>query len=316
MEEKKKTAAKSGFARGALMALGTALFWGATSPISKYIGSHGVSMVSVMCYRALVVVILVSCWLRYTRGQGWYRVGSRLLHTYMLLGLLTIVMNACGFMLSCVYLTVPQALMLHYTFPLATMAGSFFITKEPPSLREIIAGIAVLAGLYIGFSGKGGGLLSVSVAGLLWGAASSIGLAGQTLVSRRILRDGKSDPLIQLFFIHLFGGIMLAAGKSVFVGWGDLRSVDGIIFALMQYASLGSSLGAFWLMFNALKLIGASLVSLICTLELVFGLIITALVLRQPPTLFELAGCAIITAAVAFAASGKKTPEARDGKAD
>ena len=316
MEEKKNTGVKSGFARGVLLALGTAVLWGGTSPISKYIGSHGVSMVSVMCYRALLVVLLVGAWLRYTRGRGWYRISRSLLNTYMLLGLLTVVINACGFMISCVYLTVPQALMLHYTFPLATMAGSLFITGEPPLLKEIAAGVAVLAGLYIGFTGEGGGLVSVSVPGLLWGVASVAALAAQTLISRRMLRDGKSDPVLQLFFIHLFGGIILAAAKTIFSGWEDLKAVDGLIFVLMQYAAIASGLGAFWLMFSALKYIGAPLVSLICTLELVFALIITALVLRQPPTLFELAGCAIITAAVAFAASGKKTPEARDGKAD
>lgn len=305
-ETGENAAVNNSYVRGVLMALGTAVLWGATSPISKYIGSRGVSMVSVMCYRALLVVIIVAFWLRYKLGRGWYRIDRSLLFTYMLLGLLTIVLNACGFMLSCVYLTVPQALMLHYTFPLVTMAGSFFITKEPPSLREAAAGFAVLAGLYIGFTGKGGGLVSVSSAGLLWGIASSIGLAGQTLLSRRILRDGKSDPMRQLFFIHLFGGIMLAVGKSIFSGWGDIRAVDGVIFTLMQYAVLGSSLGAFWLMYSALKFIGASLVSLICTLEIVFGLIITALALRQPPTLFELIGCAMIAAAVAFAAAGKK----------
>ena len=68
----------AGFARGVLLALGTAVLWGGTSPISKYIGSHGVSMVSVMCYRALLVVLLVGAWLRYTRGRGWYRISRPL----------------------------------------------------------------------------------------------------------------------------------------------------------------------------------------------------------------------------------------------
>ncbi len=305
-ENKKTAAAENSFVKGVMMALGAALIWGATSPISKYIGSHDVSMVTVMCYRALAVVILTSLCLRYTRGSGWYRIDRSLALTYMLLGLLTIVMNSCGFMLSCVYLTVPQALMLHYTFPLVTMAGAFFITKEPPTLRETAAGVAVLIGLYTGFSVKGGGLSEVSMIGVLCGTASLIGVSWQTLISRRILRDGKSDPLLQLFFIHLFGGIILAAGKTFFFGWGDLRAVNGVIFALMQYAALGTSLSAFWFMFSALKRIGAPLVSLICTLELPFALIITAFVLRQQPTLHELLGCALIMAAVAFAATGKK----------
>lgn len=90
---------------------------------------------------------------------------------------------------------------------------------------------------------------------------------------------GATNPLIQLFYVHLFGGAMLIAGKSVLMGWGDLRAIDGAVFALMQYSALGAGLLGFGFMFNALKRIPASLVSLICTLELVFALIITPLVL-------------------------------------
>ena len=74
----------------------------------------------------------------------------------------------------------------------------------------------------------------------------------------------------------------------------------------MQYSALGAGLLGFGFMFNALKRIPASLVSLICTLELVFALIITPLVLGLYPTGYELAGCAIIMAAVACATVQKK----------
>lgn len=292
---------KNNYTRGVLMALGTAVLWGGMSPLAKFIGNQGVSMVSVMCYRAVLVVLLMSAWLRHSLGAGWYRIDHRLMRIYILLGFLTVVMNACGFMVSCFYLTVPQALMIHYTFPLVTMAGSYFITREQPSRTQIAAGFMIIGGLYVGFMGTEGGMLSVSPAGLLWAAASLIGLSGQTLVSRRILKGGATNPLIQLFYIHLFGGAMLIVGKSALMGWSDLKAVDGAVFALMQYSALGAGLLGFGFMFNALKFISASLVSLICTLELVFALIITPLVLGLYPTGCELAGCAIIMAAVACA---------------
>lgn len=289
------------YTRGVAMALGTAILWGGMSPLAKFVGSQGVSMASVMCYRALLVVILMAAWLRSSLGAGWYRIERRLMRTYLLLGFLTVVMNACGFMMSCAYLTVPQALMIHYTFPLATMAGSYFITREKPPLLQVAAGLMIIVGLYVGFMGAGGRMNSVSPAGLLWAVASVIGLSGQTLVSRRILKGGATDPLIQLFYIHLFGGAMLIVGKSALMGWTDLKAIDGAVFALMQYSALGAGLLGFGFMFNALKFIPASLVSLICTLELVFALCITPFALGLYPTVNELLGCAVIMVSVACA---------------
>ncbi len=299
---------KSGYSRGVAMTVCMAALWGGVSPLSKYIGSHGVSMVSVMCYRAVVVAAVTGLWLRFSLGSGWYRVSRQLLLTYLLLGLLTTALNACGFMISCFYLTVPQALMIHYTYPLVTMAGSYFVTGEKPTAVQAAAGVMVLAGLYVGFTGDGGVMASVSAAGVVWAVLSVIGLSGQTLVSRRILMGGGTNPIVQLFYVHLFGGVIIAACKSLSVGWGDLAAVNGVIFALTQYSACCAGLIGFGLMFSALRLIPASLVSLICTLELVFALVITALLLGQYPTPHELAGCAVVMASVACAAlSGRKS---------
>ena len=296
---------RSNYAKGVLMALGTAMLWGGMSPLAKYIGSRGLSMVSVMCYRAVLIVLLMGIWLSLTSGRGWYRIDKKLACTYIMLAFLTVVLNACGFLVSCVYLTVPQALMIHYTFPLVTMAGSYFITGERPSWIQTAAGFLIVVGLYAGFAG-GARVGEVSFEGVVWGMVSVIGLSGQTLVSRRILKDGATDPLIQLFYIHLFGGAMVILGKSLWLGWSDIRAIDLTVFALMQYAALGPGLFGFGLMFSALKFIPASLVSLICTLELVFALLITPIALRQYPTPNELVGCAVIVVAVACATVQKK----------
>lgn len=297
---------KNNYMRGALMALGTAMFWGGMGPLSKYVGSQGVSMMSVLCYRAVLIVIIMPAWLFHSDGPSWYKIPRELARTYVLLGFLTVVLNACGFMMSCVYLSVPQALMIHYTFPLCTMAGAYFITRERPSKIQVAAGFMIIAGLYIGFAGGMAAAPSVSAAGVAWGIASLAGLSGQTLISRRILKGGATNPMIQLFFVHLFGGAMLIAGKSFLMGWGDLACVNLPVVLLMQYSALGAGLLGFGFMFSALKLIPASMVSLICTLELVFALTITPLTLGLYPTVHELAGCAVIMTAVAAAALQKK----------
>ena len=291
---------KNKYTTGMLYALGTAVLWGCMSPLSKYIGGSGVSMITVMTYRTVLVSLLLGAGLFLYIGPDWWRIGGKLARVYLVLSFLTVFMNACGFMMSCVFLSVPQALMIHYTFPLTTMAGAWAITRERPTVRQVFSGFMILAGLFIGFGGGGEG--AVSLTGVAWGVCSLIGLSGQTLISRRILKGGATNPLVQLFYIHLFGFFMLFIGKSVISGWSDLAKITWPVFGLMQYAALGAGLLGFGFMFTALKYIPASLVSLICTLELVFALIITPLSLGLYPTGNELAGCAVIVAAVACAA--------------
>ena len=298
---------KSDYTRGVMLSFGTALMWGAMSPIAKFMGTKGVDMSSVMCYRTTAIVVVLGLYFTLRRGFSWLNVGKKLFYSYMLLGMLTIVLNATGFMFSCVYLTVPQALMIHYAFPLCTVIGSYFLTKEPPSRMQILASIMIIVGLWIGFYGDSNTTEGISTIGVICGTLSVIGLAGQTLVTRKVMLDTDSDPLIQLFYVHLFGGIVIVIGKSLLLGWADLAVIDLPVFALMQYHTFCAGLLGFGFMFAALKYVSASLVSLICTLELVFGVIIASLTLGLYPTMGEVIGCAIILASVAAATVPKKS---------
>jgi len=252
-----------------------------------------------MCYRAVFVVMVMGFWLYFRKGAGVFNISLQMTAMYVVIGILTIVFNATGYLMSCTYLSVPQALILHYTYPLVTMAGSVFITKEKPSFIQVISGFLVILGLYVGFSYGSGGGKAVSATGLIWGVISVIGFSSQTLLSRRMLRSGESDPLVQLFFIHLFGGAVLIAGKSFISGWSDLSLMTPALFMIIQYPAVAAGLLGFGFLFSALKYIPASQVSLVCTLEIVFALLLTPFLLHQTPNVYELTGCAIILTAVA-----------------
>ena len=284
--------------RGILMAFSTAVLWGAVAPVVKIIAAGGISLITVMCYRAVFVVFVMGCWLYFKKGACAFNIPRQTMFMYVLIGVLTIVFNASGYLMSCSYLSVPHALILHYTYPLVTMAGSVFITREKPSAIQVMAGFLVMLGLYVGFSlGSGGG--AVSAVGVIWGVLSVLGFSSQTLLSRRMLKTGASDPLVQLFFIHLFGGLVLIAGKSFVSGWSDLSAMTPALFAIIQYPAAAAGLLGFGFLFSALKYIPASTVSLICTLEIVFALLLTPFLLHQTPNVYELSGCAIILTAVA-----------------
>lgn len=295
------------YRHGILMALGTALAWGGTGPIAKMITVSGLSQITVVCYRAVFVALVVGCWLWLRQGLKVFRVPVDLLAVYVLIGIFVLVFNAAGYMMSCVYLSVPQVLMLNYTFPIVTMAGSIFLTGERPTAVQVVSAFMVLFGLYIGFvMGKASGG-PISLFGVAWAGLSVIGLAGQALLSRKVSMAGRSDPLLQLFFSHLFGGIILIIAKTVLVGWSDMAALSPRVFALIQYPAVISALIGYGLLFSALKYIPASLASLICTMEIVFALMLSPLLLHQIPPVNEIAGCTIILAAVACSIGKQKS---------
>ncbi len=296
--------------RGVGLALTTALFWGASAPITKIISADGLSPLSVMVYRCIFISIVLGGWICAKKGMPAFFPSGRMLKIYVALGFLTIVCMGGGYMVSCVYLTVPQAVILHYTFPLLTLAGDVWIMHERPRAIQAAAAILILVGVYIGFDMGGAGLVGISVAGAVWGVISVLGFAGQALLTRVVAKGGTADPIVQVFFAHLFGGIMLLIGKSALMGWSDIAGVTPRIFALMQYPAIASGLLAFLCLFASLKYISATAMSLICSLEIVFALAVTPYLLGGNSTAKELIGSAIIMVAVACSTLGKRKPAA------
>lgn len=294
--------------RGSALALTTAVLWGISAPMTKIISAGGLSPLSVMVYRCVFISLILGGWLRVKRGAEVLRPSVRMLRVYTALGFMTIVCMASGYMVSCVYLTVPQAVILHYAFPLLTIFGDFTLTGERPRLIQLASALMILAGIYIGFDVGGTGFADVSAIGLVWGTISVFGFAGQTLLARVVSRDGASDPLTQVFFVHLLGGIMLALGKSAFMGWGDAAFITPRVFLLMHYPAVGSGLLGFICLFASLRFISATTASLICALEIVFTLSLSPFLIGGAASPQEMAGSAVIMAAVACSTLGKRIP--------
>lgn len=286
----------AGYPRGVALAFATALLWGLSGPIAKLISRDGLSMTSVVAYRCLLVCLLLG--IHRARSGRAFILSRRMNAFYAVLGFAAIVCMATGYMFSCVYLSIAQAVMLHYTFPLLTMAGDVFLTRERPPLGQLAAALMILVGVYIGFD-VGGGVAGVSLPGFVWGLISVLGFAAQSLLVRHVSRGGMSDPFEQVFYTHAFGGAMLIAGKTLFVGWGDLAGLSPQTFALVQYPALASGLLGFVCMYASLRYISATTMSLICSLEIVFTLLSTPLLLGGAHSARELAGCAVVLASVA-----------------
>lgn len=286
---------------GVVLTLTAATCWGIMSPIAKVLSGAGISLMSVTAFRALFVVFTVGPFIYFTKGAGVFRPDRKMLRFYFLSGILSVVFSGGGFLMSLEYLSVAEAIILHYTFPLVTLLGSLYITHEKPTLLQVVSGFLIIAGVYLGMAAGEKSFSAISIPGLLWAILAVIGISGQALVARRICKDQERDQLVLLFFAHLFGGIILVLGKSIYVGWEDISNFTTLLFGLALFLSFCGSLLAYGLFYTALKYVPAATVSLLCTLEIVVAVGLTSLLLGQSPTMQETIGCTIVIVAIIFA---------------
>ena len=285
---------------GIVLATITALVWGGTSVFAKLVNAAGISQITVMAYRTIAVSAITGSWLYIKHGSAPFRQPKEMAIPYFLMGLFTVAMNSTSFTMSCNYLSVAQVLILHYTFPLLVMAGSVWITKEPPTVTQIIAAVLILVGLYVGFMFDRSGSSGISMKGVFWGVMSVLGITAQTLLSRRLFNQGRAtNPLTQLFYSHFWGGVIIITANSIFGGWSDVSHINLYSFLLMQYQMLVSGLIGVGLYFASLRYIPAAAASLLTALEIVFAQLLAVVLLRQAPSASEVAGSAVILAAIA-----------------
>lgn len=254
-----------------------------------------------MAFRALFVVVTIGPFIYFTKGPGVFRPDRSMICFYFLSGILSVVFSGGGFLMSLKYLSVAEALILHYTFPLVTLLGSLYITHEKPTFLQVVSGFLIIAGVYLGMVGGEKTFSGLSVPGLMWGGLAIIGISGQALVARRVCKGQETDQLVLLFFAHLLGGTVLALGKSAIIGWEDIINFTFPLFGLLVFQAFCGSLLAYGLFYTALKYLPAATVSLLCTLEIVVAVGLTSLLLNQPPSMQEIIGCSIIIIAIVCA---------------
>lgn len=300
-------------AQGIAFSLAAAVVWAGAGSVAWLITEGGVSQSAVMGVRTVVGAAAIAIWRAACSRLGSLAVPRSQLRWYALLAFLAIPCNSMGFMSASTYLTVPQVMIIHFTFPLLTMIGDAVINREPPPLVKVFCGSLVVVGVYVGFV-MGEGLGSVSPIGAAWGALSALGAAAQYTLARRMSRGGASDPTVQLFYVNVFGALFMAALLALSGEWRSLACVDLRLASFIAYQCLGVGLLANGAMFMALRRVSGSTVGLVGASEIVFALVAMTYILGTSPTATEICGSLIILAAVAGTILfGARRPQRSEG---
>ncbi|MFA5673190.1 MAG: DMT family transporter [Thermovirgaceae bacterium] len=282
---------------GVLLALSTGISWGIVSPLARILTDHGVDMLTVIVLRTVIVVLFIGGLLSlsgYGRGLKVQTGSLTLLVSIGIMGVLT----STGFLFSIQYLNVPIALLIHYLFPLATALGALVFLRERPTLKQFIAGVLILFGLWVGlFRNSYFSQIQFTGLGVFWGLLAVVGLSGQSLLGRFAALKGL-DYRRLVFYSNLFGLLALGGVKMAFFGVSDLIAIPfSDLLLILAIGLIGGALASITY-YSSLRFISSPLASLLCTSEIVVGMLGSSLLLKLAPSIPEMAGAFIIIFAI------------------
>lgn len=291
-------------AKGISMAISAAMLWGLGASMIRQISASGVSQAVQIAARALIIAMLLGAYLVLKGGASALRVSGRTMRAYLAISFWSIILNMGGYTVAVSYMTLPQAVLIHYAFPLVTMTYELITAKDRPSAGQMICGAMIIVGLAVAFASRGS-FEEISMIGLIGAVASVFGCAGQNIMTRSMHERPDSSTMKQMFWTHLFGGIILALLVTPTIGWGDISALTPRVMLMMLYPILVNGIAAFGLAFSALKYIPAGLMGIILSFEIVTTLAFMTMLSGVLPSLREAAGGAIIMAAIAISARSR-----------
>ncbi len=285
------------------------VIWGTLSPAGKRLGMLGTDMLYVGFLRALVMTVGVGLFLRVC-CPGKFRVRPGQLARIFLVAGPCIVGIYAGFFFALQYLSIPVTIVIFFTHPLLTTAGSLFITRETPDRYQVAGALLTLAGVSVGVLMSGASLSgSLNPTGLAWVLFASISMSLYSLFGRLSAQTGFVPQTTLFFYIQASGLLWLAAVKSVVSGWEGSFVLSGQQILLISYVALIGSLVGYSLYFYSLRTVQASTASIVSSIEIVTAFVLSSILLGQPPLVNEIAGAALIVLAIVLVGRSTGIPE-------
>lgn len=263
--------------------------------------SADIHIISALLVRNLFVVLVLGTWLVFIKKENILEELKEKYDFYLPASFFSVVCNTGGYAMSLMYLSAPEAIIVHYTYPLFTVFASLYVTHERPGAVDYIAGLLIICGAYIGAIGPVE-TSGTSFLGIIWGFVSVCGMTLLVLFTRRKAKKYPVNQYMLLFFSNLIGGSFLFACKTFFAGWQDIFNFTPLYFVVTIFQAAVSTLAAYAFFYSAFNYIPAALVSIITSFEIIMVLSLSFLITRVAPTTYEIAGSLLIILAIACAA--------------
>jgi len=297
---------------GYAMAAAAALLWGVNGAVSKTILATGLSSERLAQVRSLgaaagLVAILA------VLAPGRLRLTRRELPYLLFFGMVGLAFVQWFYFLAIHRLAIGIALLIEYLAPLLVALWARFVYHDPIRRRIWVALGLALAGLALIVNLFGGGA-SLSSAGVAFAFAGAIAYATYVLLAEHVV--GGRDPVSLLAWGFLFASVFWAA----LAPWwmfpahsltrhtsllGHLHGVHLPVWALVAWMIMLGTIVPFFLLVSALRHLSASRVAIVAMLEPVAGAFVAWAWLAESLDGVQLAGAAIVLAAIVLAQTAR-----------
>lgn len=292
-------------ARGYGLVLLAASLWATLGIIYKYLATtYGLPPLAVAGLRAGLGGLMLLAGLLILR-PGWLRLNRRALQVAVLYGVFGIALFYATYINAILSVGVAVAAVLLYTAPAWVAVIAWRFLGERLTRVHLVALLLTLAGSALVAQVYQPGLLRLNALGIVWGLLSGLTYGLWSVFNKVGVRH--TNPWTLQCYGMLVGSVVLLMLQPLAPLAGALQSPATVLWLLLL--ALGPTVGASVAYAAGVRTVPVSVASLIATLEPVLAALLAYLALGETLSAGQIAGGALILAAVWLLRPRMATPE-------
>ena len=276
----------------------SALIFGITPLLVKYIYQSGLGVIDVTFYRGLIPLIFLYVMGRIKKES--FKISSEHLFSIVIIGVFGNTLTSVFLNSSYLYLDIGTAKMLHFMYPFMVSILCVFLFNERLSRKRMVALCIALSGLlcFMQFDSKG------NIIGIILAIFSSLTYAFyMVMVGKK--RLNKISPTVLTFYLSLVM-IITSLLFSIFTGGIGIPKTKEVWVNLLIFTLSSQILGVIFLQIGIQKL-GAVESSIISLLEPLASVVTGVLFLNERISGLELVGSMILICSIFIFISKEKS---------
>jgi len=272
--------------RGTLLCLAAGMAFSVSPILIQVAYAHGAAVTGVLAWRYLAATALLVG----IAGKKMLRVPLRASISAFALGAVVYAIDSALFYGSLERTSAPLASLVHYAHLVLVVGVAAMIGRERLTRRRLGALVAIFGGVAL----VGGAAVNPDKVGIGMALGSAAAYAVYILLSDRLLRD--ADPMALAAFLTAGAATSFVVAGGVLGSLGKVGGPAG--FACLVGAALVGSVFAVTSFLKGVRLVGPSTASLLVTVEVPVTIALAAIVLKQHLSSPQLAGAALVVAAI------------------
>lgn len=293
-------APRTSAATGVAMALVSAATFGSSGPFAKSLldagWSPGAAVLVRMAGAAVVLLVAATVILR-----GRWRPTRRSVRTLVVFGIVAVAGAQLSFFNAVRTLDVGVALLLEFLAPVMLLAWTALRTRRRPNTPTLIGAAMTLVGL--AFVLELGGASSVDPTGVAWGLLAALCLCGFFVMSAR--QDVAVPPVVMAAGGTAVGAVVVGVAGLVGLVPLTFSNQDAVLASVQVHwlvpvlpLVLLSTVAGYLTGIGAVVRLGVRFASFVGLTEVLFAIVIAAVLVGQLPGPSQLAGGVLIVSGI------------------